>query len=389
MISDMTLLKRFSYFSLLVPVMVLGACSGPQEASREQQQSQAAPAATPRVQVSPVLQDQPAFTITLPGELKPFEQVSLYPKVKGFIKALYADRGSLVKKGQLLALLEAPEITQQYLSAQASSRKLYENMQYSRQAFNRLRQAAAKSGAVAAIELDKARSQYRSDSAAYAAAQASTRALAQMRTYLSVRAPFAGTVTERNVSVGALVGENAAPGTALFTLAQQGKLRLTVAVPEKHAAALQPGTPVTFTVNGRPGKTFTSTLSRQGLTVDPKQRSLTAEFDVSNADGTLHGGEYAQVQLQLRRPEPTTWVPVASVVRAQSGTFLLKVNQGRLQRVPLTEGIRRDTLQEVFGLLAPGDLVVNKGSEELPEDSPVQVIEAGAGKQKQGLAGKK
>ena len=98
---------------------------------------------------------------------------------------------------------------------------------------------------------------------------------------------------------------------------------------------------------------------------------------------------HAQVQLQLRRPETTTWVPVTSVVRAQSGTFLLKVNQDRLQRVPITEGLRRDTLQEVFGAISPGDLVVIKGNEELPEDSPVQVTQAGPGKPKPALAGKK
>jgi membrane fusion protein, multidrug efflux system len=366
----MKLFKRLLIFFFLVPVMILDSCSDPKEPG----QARSTPPAMLQVPASPARQGNPEYTITLPGELMPFEQVEIYPKVKGFIKALYVDRGSQVKKGQLLAELEAPEITQQYLSAQAGSRKFYESFLYSKQSYNRLQKAAAKSGAVAAIEIDKARSQLRSDSAAYAAAQANTRVIAELRAYLRIRAPFAGTITHRNVSVGALVGENTAKGAALFRIAQQGNLRLTVAIPEKHAPSLQPGTKVSFTVNGRPGETFTSTLSRNGLIVNQQQRSVTAEFDVNNQDKALNGGEYAQVRLTLRRPKATVWVPAQSVVRAQSGVFVLQIADGRVHRVPVTEGIRQDTLQEVFGEIAPGDLVVLKGTEELEDNTPVKVM---------------
>ena len=379
----MNLYKRFSLLLLMAPVLILGSCSDPKKAAPTGPQ---VPQPLPLVALSQALQDRPEYFLTLPGELRPFEQVEIYPKVKGFIKALYADRGSQVKKGQLLAVLEAPEITQQYISAQAGSRKLYETFRYSKQSFKRLKMAAAKSGAVAAIEIDKARSQVRSDSAAYAAAQANTRAIGQMRAYLHIRAPFAGTIINRMVSVGALVGDNTATGTALFTMAQQEKLRLTVDIPEKHAPSLLPGTRVSFTVNGHPGKTFTSTLARNGRMVSQQQRAVRAEFDVSNPDKTLNGGEYAQVKLTLRRPEATVWVPASSVVRAQSGIFVLQVADGRVHRVPVTEGIRRDTLQEVFGQIAPGDTVVLKGTEELEDNSPVKVKAPKGPKQQMALA---
>jgi len=366
----MNALKHFLIIILFAPVIFLESCT---DKKAPLQEPASASAALPRVPVSPARQDQPAYTLTLPGELRPFEQVELYPKVKGFVKAWYADRGSQVKKGQLLALLEAPEITQQYLAARANSRKLYETFRFSQQSYYRLKKAAAKSGAVAAIELDKARAQLGSDSAAYAAAQAGTRALAQMQDYLHIRAPFAGTVTGRNVSVGALVGEQT-KGPALFTLAQQHRLRLTVAIPEKHAPSLQPGTNVTFTVSGRPGKTFTSTLSRNGWIVNQQERSVTAEFDVNNQDKALNGGEYARVNLTLRRPEPSVWVPAPSVVRAQSGVFVLQVAGGRVRRVLVTEGIRRDSLQEIFGQVKAGDWIVKKGSEELAEGTPVKPV---------------
>jgi membrane fusion protein, multidrug efflux system len=376
---------KYSFILLSVPVLLLESCTGNQTAKPKE--TKAAPLLT--LQVSPAAAQQPEYTLTLPGELMPYEQVEIYPKVKGFIKTLYVDRGSQVKKGQLLALLEAPEITQQYLAAQSGSRKLYENFLYSKQSYNRLKKAAGKSGAVAAIELDKAQAQLRSDSAAYAAANANTRAISEMRSYLRISAPFAGTITQRQVSVGALVGENTAKGAALFTIAQHGKLRLTVAIPEKHAPSLQPGTKATFSVSGRPGKVFTSSLSRNGLLVNQQARSVTAEFDVDNQDNALNGGEYAQVKLSLRRPDATVWVPAESVVRAQSGIFIWKVQDNRLQKVPVTEGIVRDSLQEVFGEIAAGDLVVQKGTEELAENTQVKVVISSKPKEKVALADNK
>lgn len=349
---------------------VFTACSG---STAKEEVSHPAPE-TQQVVVSEALQDNPSYTLTLPGELRPYEQVAVYPKVKGFIKEIYVDRGSRVKKGQLLALLEAPEATQQLRSAQAEERKLYENFLYSKQSLSRLKKAAAKSGAVAAIELDRAATQVRSDSAAYVAAKASAGAVSALKGYLSIKAPFGGTIVARNFSVGALVGDNNSPGTPLFSIAQQKRLRLTVAIPEKHAQSLRAGTVVSFTVSGRPGQVFTSALSRNGLVLDQAQRAVTAEFDIDNQNQALNGGEYAQVRLELRRPDSTVWVPASSVVHAQSGVFVLKVKAGRLQRVPVAEGMRNGTLQEVFGEIMPGDQVVKEGTEELKEKEKVKLV---------------
>lgn len=367
---------------ITITVLFLGSCSPDKESGKSD--AQQASQAIPQVQVTPALADNPEYTLTLPGELLPYEQVEIYPKVKGFIKALYVDRGSRVKKGQLLALLEAPEMTQQYLADQAESHKLYERYLYSKQNLARLKMAARQSGAVADIEIEKAHYQLRSDSASYAAAQAKTRVMAEMQGYLRIRAPFAGTITDRNVSVGALVGESSPKGTSLFSMAQQGKLRLTVAIPERHSPALQAGTKATFTVSGRPGQVYTSTLSRNGMVVNQAERSVTAEFDVKNQDGALRGGEYAQVRLTLRRPYTTVWVPDKSVVRAQSGIFVLKVQNDQIHRIPVSEGIRQDSLLEVFGEIAPGDLIVQKGTEELAEKTQVEVVSPG--KQKLAIA---
>ena len=214
---------------------------------------------------------------------------------------------------------------------------------------------------------------YGSDSAAYIAAKAKTRASGQLEKYLRIKSPFDGTITDRNVSVGALVGEN--NQKPLFSIAQQEHLRLTVAIPEKHAHSVNTYTPVTFTVSGRPGKVYNSRLSRNGGLLNQTTRSVMTEFDVENITKSLSGGEYAQVKLKLQRPDSTLWVPVTSLINTQSGIFILKLNNGVVQRIPVMEGSRKDSSIEVFGDITTKDQIIKKGSEELEEGTKITIKE--------------
>ncbi|HAL81507.1 MAG TPA: efflux RND transporter periplasmic adaptor subunit [Mucilaginibacter sp.] len=368
-------MKNIRYFiirsglTVLLPIALLGtACS---EKNKNEPEAQTAPPKTPVVKIiSPIL-EQPLYKLTVPGELIPYEQVIIYPKIKGFVKKIFVDRGSVVKKGQLLAVLEAPEINERYQSSRSDQQKYYEDYLYSRQSYDRLKKAAEKNGAVAAIEIDKARSKLRADSAAYAAAKSTTGASAQLNDYLRITAPFDGVIVDRNISAGALVGENMT--TSLFVVAQNQRLRLTVAIPEKHAASVNQGTVVSFSVSDHPGKIYHSRISRDGKLLQQSTRSVTVEFDVDNKDMSLSGGEYAQVTLMLRRPEPTLWVPATSVVHAQSGIFIVAADSNRIKRIPVAEGIRQDSLQEVFGQLSPQLKVLKTGTEELAEGTKVKI----------------
>lgn len=347
------------YTLLLFISLALAACSSEQPNTG---QEVAAKTELPKPQfVKPIL-EQPVYQLSLPGELRPYEEVMIYPKVKGFLKKIFVDRGSKVKKGQLLALLEAPEVAQRYVSAKSDERKFYEDYRYSQQSYERLKKAAVKTGAVAAIELDKALSKLKSDSAAYAAVKSNTLVSGQLQQYLSIRAPFDGTVMDKNVSVGALVGENNT--TPLFSIVQNDKLRLTVAIPEKHSQSISKNTKASFTVSALPGKTFHALLSRNGAFLQQKLRSVTAEFDVINKDLVLGGGEYAQVKLDMRRPEATFWLPATSIVQAQSGVFIIRLEGRLLRRVPVVVGIRKAELVEVFADLNIADQVLKKGTEE-------------------------
>lgn len=307
----------------------LSSCSrgGDKEARTTHQKTK-----IPEVEIIWPMKNRPTYTLVLPGELKPYDQADLFAKAKGFVKTLLVDRGSKVKKGQLLAILEAPEISQQYISVQSDQRKLYEDYLYSKQVFERIKRAAMKQGSIAEIELDKAKASFRSDSSAYLAAKAKSGASAQLEKYLKIVSPFNGTIVSRNISVGALVGEN--NSLPLFTVAQQEHLRLTVAIPEKHSHSINKLTPVTFTVSNYPGRVFKSSLSRNTRLLDPQSRSIMTEFDVNNSSETLNGGEFAQVKLTLQRSDSTLWVPLSVVVRSQSGIFIQKIENGEVNAYP-------------------------------------------------------
>ncbi|EFK56694.1 efflux RND transporter periplasmic adaptor subunit [Sphingobacterium spiritivorum] len=343
-------------------VLLLSACS-----QKEQEKTQAKKeyAKSMNYKTAHVQVINPEYEISVPAELKPYEQVSVYAKVTGFVQRLYVDRGDRVRKGQLLAVLEAPEMQQQYLSDKSNEQKVYSDYLYAKQAYDRLITASKTTGAIADIELDRAKSVMESAKSTYDASKAGTAHSSQLQQYLRITAPFDGVITQRNISVGALAG--AGSNIPLFMIAQSNKLRLTLSLPEKHASSVQQEMNATFTVSSQPGKTFDAGLSRTSGLLDQQDRSLTLEFDVNNPSDELQGGDYAQVKLKLKRKNPTNWVQTRSILNTQSGTYILTLNNDEVKRIAVHEGIRLDTLTEVFGNLDPEDKIIIKPSEEIKE----------------------
>jgi len=309
---------------------------------------------------------QPNYTLSLPGELKPYEEVQVYAKVNGFVQKLLVDRGAYVHKNQLLAVLEAPEMGQQYIADKAAQEKMHSDYRFAEQAYARLKEASATEGAVSPIELERTQNLLLRAKSAYEASKAGTGRSAQMQQYLQIVAPFEGRISQRNVSVGALVGPGGS-NMALFHIRQDHKLRLTLSIPEKHAASIPDDLAANFTVSSLPGETFTAKLSRSAGGIDRDHRSLTLEFDVNNSQYKLQGGEYAQVNLQLKRKTGSFWVPLSSVVRAPSGSFIMQLEDQNLQRIPVREGIQLDSLVEVFGNVHKDIQILRKASEEIKE----------------------
>ena len=339
----------------------------------------------PVVELTDVRSLQPSLQAALPGELKPWNKAQLFPKVKGYVGNVLVDRGTVVKRGQVLATLEAPEMIAtlnharaQVASAEATLIEQHAKQKVSKTTYRRIVETSQTAGAVSANELDIAYSRMLSDSALARAAeenlhaaQAQLNAQNQLVNYLSVRAPFDGTITERNVSPGELAGPetNTRP---MFVLEDRSKLRLTVAVPENMSNSISTNSTVAFTLQADPLKQYSATFARSANTLQESSRSMMVEFDFDNRAGDLKAGMYAEVKLPMLRNKPTLFVPRSAVLHSTEGVFLVRVNNNAAEWVPVQQGNSLDSLVEVFGTLQAGDRIVRQAHDELRNGQPVK-----------------
>ncbi len=334
-------------------------------------------------QLVPVVSKSLSRTIELPGEFQPFQSVSIHAKVRGYVDRVLVDRGSLVKQGQLLAELTAPEMKAQIAEAEsrlkaAESERLQAEAQLAAALAtnDRLKKAAETPGAVAGNELIQAQKQVealealvQSKRRAADAVKETVQAQRDLEAYLRITAPFDGVVTDRLVHPGALVGPGADP--VLLVLQEVSHLRLVVAVPEENVGGIVKGARVEFRVPAYPNRTYAGTLARISHTLDPKTRTMAVELDVFNSDGSLSPGMYPSVKWPVRQPHPSLLVPKTSVVTTTERTFVVRDNNGRAEWVNVVKGTPDGDLIEVSGDLKLNDLVVRRATDEIREGAPI------------------
>ena len=370
-------------------VLSLFAMAGCRDETPAQSTEKAAPAGPPIVEVVKVVEQPLNVTLSLPGELTPYQSVALYSRVTGFVKSITVDRGSRVRAGQQLATLEAPELVAQRSEAQSKLKSAEAQLAVIRAraeanagTYDKLKAASATPGVVAGNDVVVAQKTVEADQSQISAAmqnvEAARQALNSVRDiegYLRVTAPFSGVVTERNVHPGALVGPTGGPGTALpiVRIVESNRLRLVVPVPEAYIAGLTNGTSLTFTVAAYPGQTFTGTVSRISQAVDVATRTMAVELDVNNGDGRLAPGTFTQVKWPVHRTAPSLLVPAGSVASTTGRTFVIRVRGGRAEWVDVKTGLTSGPLLEVFGDLKPGDEIAARGTDELKAGASVQV----------------
>jgi RND family efflux transporter MFP subunit len=337
-----------------------------------------------RVTLAKVVSKRVVRTTELPGEFYPFLSVELHAKVASYVDKVLVDRGSVVRQGELLIQLTAPElearITQaqaQVTSAESDTTQAGAQLAAAQSNYEKLQEAAKTPGAVAENDLIQAKQQADAAQAVVQSRQrtvdslkANLKSQQELAAYLRVTAPFDGVITTRYIHPGALVG----PGSdvPLLQLDQISRLRLAVAVPEADVAGIEKGVRVDFKVPAHPDRTFSGVIARPARALDVKTRTMPVELDVRNTEGLLAPGMYPSVLWPAESSRAMLLVPATSIVTTTERVFVIRDDNGRAEWVNVHKGPTIGNLVEVQGDLKPGDQIVDHATDEIREGSELK-----------------
>ncbi len=339
------------------------------------------------VETAPVVSRTLSKKSRLPGELYPYMKVSLQARIEGFLESIDIDRGSLVKKDQTVARLSAPELKARIAESESKVRAVEAQraeaeakLAAAQATYERLKAAAAIPGVIAAHEVvlaekavDAEKARIRALESAAESARSSVKPLRELESYLEVKAPFDGIVTERIAHPGALVGPGAGGNAVLAVIEQHARLRMVVAVPEADAGAIGRGTRIAFKAPAFPGQTFTGVVARTGNAMDARTRSMPVELDVQNPGMRLAPGMYVEAEWPVRRARPSLLAPATAVAANTERVFVVRVNDGRAEWVNVVKGAADGDLVEVSGAIKEGDVVVKRATDEIRDGSALNI----------------
>jgi len=321
----------------------------------------------PTVSVVHPTPDARTSTIVLPADVQAYQQTPIYARTNGYLNHWYADIGTPVKSGDLLAVIDAPEVDAELLQARADAANAQAAYQISKITAQRWKQLLT-TNSVSRQSAQQNISTMEAKKAALAAADANVLRLTQLQSYEKVYAPFSGTITRRNIDTGALIdaGSNGGPHTALFDLAETDKLRVYVEVPQDAAPEIAVGATAQLTLPQFPGRSFPGRVARTAGAIDPASRTLLVEVDVDNRDGSILPGAYAQVHLDLASHGTELSLPANTLLFRPSGVTVAVVNaQDKVQLKTITLGRDLGTRIEVSSGLLPTDAVIVNPSDSI------------------------
>jgi membrane fusion protein, multidrug efflux system len=304
--------------------------------------------------------------VKLPAVLAAFEQVSIFPKVNGYVKTVRVDVGSHVRAGQLLMTLEAPEIVQATAQAREKYAQALSQYTISHENYERLLEASATPGAISPMDLATNKAKAVADSALSNSEKANWQAQQAMQDYLRVTAPFTGVITIRNVHPGALV-DATNKSIPMLELKQIDHLRLQVDIPETIAATLRSNDTLAFFLSALPGKRMTARIVRKSDNISEQYRTERVEGDVYNPDESLSPGMYADVVFDSKGNIHALSVPLNAVVTSTERKYVIVVRDGKTVKVDVSTGNGNGKMVEVVGDLQAGEQVIAPANDEIKE----------------------
>jgi RND family efflux transporter MFP subunit len=322
-------------------------------------------------------QTAPAEEIILPGNVQPFITSPVYSRTNGYLKKWYFDIGAHVKKGQLLAVIETPEVDQQLQQARSNLSTAQANLELATITKTRY-QGLLKTHAVSQQDADNAVGTYNANKAIVQADQAAVEQYGALVSFEKVYAPFDGVITARNTDIGDLInsGSGASVKTDLFHIAQPGTLRVYVNVPEEYSRGVKAGMTADLALAEFPGRTFQGNLVRTADAINMTTRTLLIEIDVANPTNTLLTGSYAEVHLKVPTQSSTFIIPVNTLIFRSEGLRVGVVKDDKVTLTAVTPGHDfGNQIEIVAGLKAEDQIIINP-PDSVVTGQQVQIVQA-------------
>jgi RND family efflux transporter MFP subunit len=369
-------LKRVGLIAGVVAVLVVGGGIVARSHSEHKLETWTADQSTPTVSVIHAKPSTSSSNLTLPANLQALNSAAIYARTTGYVSRWNVDIGQNVSRGQVLAVLDAPDVDQQLAAAQADLQTARANQQLAQTTATRWT-TMLKQDAVSKQETDEKTGDLAAKTALTNAARANVSRLRFQQGFTRLIAPFNGIVTSRSTQIGALVVAGNASSTPLFTVSDVSKIRVYVKVPQAYSAQIHPGMDVELSLPEFPNRTFPATLTRTANAVDQSSGTVLVELQANNTDHALKPGAYAQASFPLASASGVLSLPSSALIVGQNGTQIAVLgNDGRAQLRPIT--IVRDlgdTVQ-VSGNVSASDRVIDSPPDSLQSGDHVQTTGA-------------
>ena len=333
-------------------------------------------AAVPIVNVTPAVTAERTADVVLPGTTESFSETAIYARTNGYLKKWYFDIGAHVRKGQLLAEIDTPELDQQLKQAQHDLSTAKENEELALITTTRW-QHLVTDDAVSKQEAETYLSDYKAKKFITSSAAANVDRLEQLQSFEKIYAPFDGVITARNTDIGALIDAGGGGPKELFHMAAVSRLRIYVSVPEADLAIVRQGGFVDLTLDEYPGRTFQGTIVRTSDAIDQTTRTLNVEIDIDNTKDEIKTGAYVLAHFRSSdrgiKSGKNLMIPANTVLFRAEGLRAAVVRDGKAQLIPITIGRDYGTTLEVTSGLSQDDKVILNPSDSLTTGTPVRV----------------
>jgi RND family efflux transporter MFP subunit len=367
-------LRRYAWMALVIAIaLAVWGIVSRVTARAALGRAAAVAAATTVVTVKPSV-GQGSEALVLPGSVQAYYEAPIYARTNGYLRAWHTNIGTPVKKGQLLAEIETPEVDRQLDQAQADLATAQANYQFAKST-NLRWQGLLASESVSKQDAEQRAGDAAAKKAAVESAAANVARLRDMESFKRVLAPFDGVVTQRNTDIGALINAGQSPGAALFRVADIHRLRIYVSVPQAYASDVRPGMSADLVFAEHPGKRYAAVVSFTAGALDPSSRTLQVELQIENPKHELFPGAYVQVHFDLTSKTPVLKLPANAVLFRVQGLLVAVVGADHRVRLKhIVEG--RDfgaAIEVLSGIDAADDVVINP-PDSLTEGALVRVI---------------